>query len=34
MDKQSKIALYAIGAVIVLMMLAEITKPKALNWSF
>lgn len=32
MDKQSKIALYAIGAVIVLMMLAEITKPKALNW--
>ncbi|MBP0905375.1 DUF4350 domain-containing protein [Mariniflexile gromovii] len=32
MDKKSKIALYAIGAVIVLMMLAEITKPKALNW--
>jgi hypothetical protein len=32
MDKRSKIALYAIGAVIMLMMLAEITKPKALNW--
>ena len=32
MDKPSKIALYAIGAVIVLMMIAEITKPKALNW--
>ncbi|MGK0253847.1 MAG: hypothetical protein ACI9OE_001327 [Mariniflexile sp.] len=32
MDKQSKIALYAIGAVIVLIVLAEITKPKALNW--
>ncbi len=32
MDKRSKIALYAIGAVIVLMMIAEITKPKALNW--
>lgn len=32
MDKRSKIALYTIGAVIVFMMLAEITKPKALNW--
>lgn len=33
MDKRSKIALYAIGAIIVMMMVAEITKPKALNWS-
>lgn len=33
MDKRSKIALYAIGMVIVLMMFAEITKPKALNWA-
>ncbi|WP_445735632.1 DUF4350 domain-containing protein [Mariniflexile sp.] len=32
MDKTSKIALYAIGAIILLMMAAEITKPKALNW--
>ena len=32
MDKRSKIALYAIGVVIVLIMIAEITKPKALNW--
>ena len=32
MDKRSKIALYAIGAVILLMLIAEITKPKALNW--
>lgn len=32
MDKRSKIALYIIGAVIVLMMIAEVTKPKALNW--
>jgi len=32
MDKRSKIALYVIGAVILLMMVAEITKPKALNW--
>ena len=32
MDKRSKIALYSIGVVIVLMMIAEITKPKALNW--
>ncbi|WP_405576785.1 DUF4350 domain-containing protein [Winogradskyella sp. Asnod2-B02-A] len=32
MDKRSKIALYIIGAVIVFMMIAEITKPKALNW--
>jgi hypothetical protein len=32
MDKRSKIALYLIGAVVVFMMIAEITKPKALNW--
>jgi hypothetical protein len=32
MDKRSKIALYVIGAVIVFMMIAEITKPKAINW--
>jgi hypothetical protein len=32
MDKRSKIALYCIGAVIVFMMVAEITKPQALNW--
>jgi hypothetical protein len=32
MDKRSKIALYIIGAVIVLMMTAEVTKPKAINW--
>ncbi|WP_299128752.1 DUF4350 domain-containing protein [uncultured Winogradskyella sp.] len=32
MDKRSKIALYLIGAVVVLMMIAEVTKPKALNW--
>lgn len=32
MDKRSKIALYFIGAVILLMMIAEVTKPKALNW--
>ncbi|WP_340154807.1 DUF4350 domain-containing protein [uncultured Winogradskyella sp.] len=32
MDKRSKIALYIIGAVIVFMMIAEIAKPKALNW--
>jgi len=32
MDKRSKIALYIIGAVIVFMMVAEVTKPKALNW--
>ena len=32
MDKRSKIALYAIAAVIILMMIAEVTKPKALNW--
>lgn len=32
MDKRSKIALYCIGAVIVFMMVAEITKPKPLNW--
>ncbi len=32
MDKRSKIALYSIGAVIVFMMIAEVTKPKAINW--
>lgn len=32
MDKRSKIALYIIGAVIVFMMVAEVTKPKAINW--
>lgn len=32
MDKRSKIALYVIGAVIVFMMIAEVTKPKPLNW--
>ena len=32
MDKRSKIALYLIGAVILFMMVAEVTKPKALNW--
>ncbi|WP_223034124.1 DUF4350 domain-containing protein [Hanstruepera marina] len=32
MDKRSKIALYAIAAIIVLLMVAEITKPKAVNW--
>ena len=32
MDKRSKIALYGIGFIILLMMVAEITKPKALNW--
>ncbi|MCT4628266.1 DUF4350 domain-containing protein [Winogradskyella sp.] len=32
MDKRSKIALYIIGTVIVLMMIAEVTKPKAINW--
>ncbi|MFD0989764.1 DUF4350 domain-containing protein [Mariniflexile jejuense] len=32
MDKRSRIALYAIGAIIVLMMIAEVSKPKALNW--
>ncbi len=32
MDKRSKFALYLIGAVIVFMMVAEVTKPKALNW--
>ncbi len=32
MDKRSKIALYIIVAVIVFMMIAEVTKPKALNW--
>ncbi|WP_299117994.1 DUF4350 domain-containing protein [uncultured Winogradskyella sp.] len=33
MDKRSKIALYVIAAVILLMMIAEVTKPKPLNWS-
>ncbi|MEO8932820.1 MAG: DUF4350 domain-containing protein [Xanthomarina sp.] len=32
MDKRSKIALYSIGAIIFLLMIAEVTKPKALNW--
>lgn len=32
MDKTSKIALYAIGFVLLLMIIAEVTKPKALNW--
>ncbi len=32
MDKRSKIALYVIGAVIVFMMIAEVTKHKPLNW--
>lgn len=32
MDKTSKIALYLIVFVIVLMMVAEITKPKSINW--
>jgi hypothetical protein len=32
MDKTSKIALYAIGFVLLLMIVAEVTKPKALNW--
>ncbi|GGI57204.1 DUF4350 domain-containing protein [Winogradskyella haliclonae] len=32
MDKRSKIALYVISAVILLMMIAEVTKPKPLNW--
>ncbi|WP_250434323.1 DUF4350 domain-containing protein [Hanstruepera flava] len=32
MDKRSKIALYAIAAIIVLLMVAEVTKPKAINW--
>lgn len=32
MDKRSKLALYAIAAVILLMMIAEVTKPKAINW--
>ncbi len=32
MDKRSKIALYSIGAVILFMMIAEVTKPRAINW--
>lgn len=32
MDKTSKMALYAIGFVLLLMVIAEVTKPKALNW--
>ncbi|MGY0392819.1 DUF4350 domain-containing protein [Bizionia sp. KMM 8389] len=32
MDKRSKIALYSIGAIIILLMIAEVIKPKALNW--
>ena len=33
MDKRSKIALYIIAAVILIMMITEVTKPKPLNWS-
>lgn len=32
MDKRSKFALYSIGFIILLLMAAEISKPKALNW--
>jgi hypothetical protein len=32
MDKRSKFALYSIGFIILLLMVAEIAKPKALNW--
>ena len=32
MDKKSKIALFIISFVIVLMMVAEVSKPKAINW--
>ena len=32
MDKRSKIALYSIGAIILFMIIAEIVKPKAINW--
>ncbi len=32
MDKRSKFALYSIGFIILLLMIAEVTKPKALNW--
>lgn len=32
MDKTSKIALYAIGFVLLLMIIAEVIKPKALSW--
>ena len=32
MDKRSKIALYIIAAVILIMMITEVTKPKPLNW--
>ncbi|TYB77112.1 DUF4350 domain-containing protein [Bizionia myxarmorum] len=32
MDKRSKIALYGIGGIILLLMIAEVAKPKALNW--
>lgn len=32
MDKTSKIALYAIGFVLLLMIVAEVTKPKAISW--
>ncbi|SHG41770.1 DUF4350 domain-containing protein [Winogradskyella jejuensis] len=33
MDKRSKIVLYVIAAVILMLMIAEIAKPKPLNWS-
>ncbi|NNL83228.1 MAG: DUF4350 domain-containing protein [Winogradskyella sp.] len=33
MDKKSKIALYAIGAVILFMIVVEVAKPRPLNWS-
>jgi len=32
MDKRSKIALYSIGAIVLFMIIAEIVKPKAINW--
>ncbi|EGV44258.1 DUF4350 domain-containing protein [Bizionia argentinensis JUB59] len=32
MDKRSKMALYGIAAIIVLLMIAEVAKPKAINW--
>ena len=32
MDRRSKFALYSIGFIILLLMVAEISKPKALNW--
>ncbi|PNQ72203.1 hypothetical protein C1T31_12825 [Hanstruepera neustonica] len=32
MDKRSKFALYSIGFIILLLMFAEVSKPKAINW--